>query len=231
MALPYVLTEKDVIFEDNHLLVVHKPAGILSQGDKTNDKSILDYGKSFLKIKYNKPGNVFLGLPHRLDRPTSGALILCKTSKSLTRMNVAIAKGKLVKVYHALTIKSPSHKEGTVTSYLKKNRHKNKVESFDYPAKEAKKAILNYQVIKTVNKTSLIEVELITGRPHQIRVQLNSINAPILGDMKYYDQKPLPDKSIGLHARYIEFDHPTTKEKIKLTCPYPAKSWWTIFLS
>lgn len=226
MSIVFKITEKDVIFEDNHLLIIHKPAGILSQGDKTNDKSILDYGKSFLKVKYNKPGNVFLGLPHRLDRPVSGAIILCKTSKALTRMNQMIAKGNLKKIYHALTIKAPIKKSDTIVSYLRKNQHKNKVDSFEYPEKNTKKAILNYRVLRNSNNVSLIEVELLTGRPHQIRVQLNSIGAPILGDMKYYNQKPLPDKSIALHARYVEFTHPTTKETIQLSCPYPNNAWW-----
>lgn len=223
----YTITESDVIYEDNHLIIINKQAGLLSQGDKTNDKSILDYGKSFLKKKYEKPGAVFLGLPHRLDRPVSGAIVLCKTSKSLSRMNKMIGERKIKKIYHAIVMNKPKDQRGTITSYLRKNTHKNKVDVFASQVNNSKKAILHFQCKRRIGKFHLLEIELMTGRPHQIRVQLNSINCPILGDVKYFRQKPLSDKSIALHSRFVEFIHPVSKEKISVTSNYPDKVWWT----
>jgi len=222
----YSIAEQDVIYEDNHLIIINKQAGLLSQGDKTNDKSILDYGKEYLKKKYNKPGNVFLGLPHRLDRPTSGAIVLCKTSKALSRMTKMIGDRKINKTYHALVLQKPKDHKGSIISFLRKNTHKNKVECFQNEVNNSKKAILNFLCLNRVGNCYLLEIDLLTGRPHQIRVQLNSIDCPILGDVKYHRQKPLYDKSIGLHSRSIEFIHPVSKEKIKVFAPYPKRSWW-----
>jgi len=223
----YTLTESDVLYEDNHLIVINKQAGLLSQGDKTNDKNILDYVKAYIKNKYDKPGLVFLGLPHRLDRPVSGAIVLCKTSKSLTRMNKMISERKIDKIYHAIVLNKPKDNKGTITSFLRKNTHKNKVDCFDQEVNNSKKAILNFQYHKRIGNFHLLEVKLLTGRPHQIRVQLNSINCPILGDMKYHNQKPLSDKSIALHSRFVEFIHPVSKVKISIAAPYPDKPWWS----
>jgi len=222
----YTITDSDVIYEDNHLIIINKQAGLLSQGDKTNDKSILDYGKAYIKRKYDKPGAVFLGLPHRLDRPVSGAISLCKTSKSLTRMNKMISERKIDKTYHAIVMHKPKDAKGTITSYLRKNTHKNKVDCFDQEVNNSKKAILNWHYVKRIGNYYLLEVKLLTGRPHQIRVQLNSINCPILGDVKYHRQKPLSDKSIALHSRFVEFVHPVSKEKISVKADYPDRPWW-----
>ncbi len=218
-----------IIFEDNHLLIVNKQAGILSQRDHTGDDSLVDLLKSYMKVKYNKPGNVYLGLAHRLDRPVSGAIICCKTSKSLTRINKMIKQRQIEKIYHALCLNAPDNKSGQVESYLIKDTVKNFVTGFVNPKEGAKKAILNYQYLQKSNQGHhLLEVILQTGRPHQIRVQLNSISCPILGDVKYKKQKPLPDKSIALHARQLSFEHPVTKEKIKIIADYPKQMWWNL---
>ncbi|MBT8232291.1 MAG: RluA family pseudouridine synthase [Saprospiraceae bacterium] len=220
------MDKNDVLYEDNHLLIINKKAGQLSQGDKTKDDSLLELGKAYIKKHYNKPGDVFLGLPHRLDRPVSGAIILCRTSKALTRMNKLIADRELVKVYHALVLKKPKDQQGRLESYLRKNRVKNKVDSFNSPQKDAKKAILTYQFLKQIGKYFLIEIKLETGRPHQIRVQLNDMGCPILGDLKYFNQSPLSDKSIGLHARELSFIHPVKKNPINIIAPYPTTIYW-----
>ena len=218
-----------VLFEDNHLLIVNKPAGILSQGDKTRDTDIIAIAKNYIKIKYEKPGDVFLGLAHRLDRPVSGALILCRTSKSLTRMTELFKKRQIKKVYHALIIGRPSQHSEKLISYIKKDSKRNRAIISKKPFVGAKKAILTYSQIAELNKHSLLEVELETGRPHQIRAQLSAAKLPILGDLKYHPQNPLEDKSIALHCYSMEFIHPVKKEVTRVTAAYPNKSWWKNF--
>lgn len=223
------LIKDNILFEDNHLLIINKWPGLLSQGDKSGDLSAVEMVKAYIKEQYNKPGEVFLGLAHRLDRPVSGALMCCRTSKSLTRVNEMIRTRSIRKVYHALCLERPEKESGQIISYLKKDSNKNKVSCRPTPFTGAKEAKLNYNYIgETKNAYHLIEVELETGRPHQIRVQLNSIGCPILGDMKYYRQAPLPDKSIALHARLLNFIHPVKKTEIEVIAKYPDSAWWRI---
>ena len=218
-----------VLYEDNHLLIVQKPAGVLSQKDKTGDDSIIEMGKSYIKKAYNKPGNVFLGLAHRLDRPVSGAIILCRTSKALTRMNDLISKREVKKVYNAIVSGRLPKKHDRVISYLKKNSSINKVVVRDETFQDAKQAILSYCVIKSNSNKSLLEIELETGRPHQIRAQLSHLSCPIVGDLKYGYPKPLSDKSIALHSQRLEFIHPVAKTPVSVTAPWPNKPWWNAF--
>lgn len=218
-----------VLFEDNHLLIVNKPAGVLSQGDKTGDTDIIKIAKNYIKLKYEKPGAVFLGLAHRLDRPVSGTLILCRTSKSLTRMNDIFKNRAIKKVYHAIVMGRPERSTEKLVSYIKKDSKRNRAIISKKPFAEAKKAILSYTQLAELNNHSLLEVELETGRPHQIRAQLNSIKLPILGDMKYHPQNPLEDKSIALHCHSMEFVHPVQKTNLRVTAAYPKKPWWTKF--
>ena len=217
----------EVLFEDNHLLVVSKAAGLLSQGDSTRDKSLVDHAKSYIKTKYDKPGKVFLGLPHRLDRPVSGIIILCRTSKALSRISEMIKKREISKHYLAVTKTAPVKPSGKLVSFIKKDSVKNRAIISDKAFEGAKEAILNYKQLGTYKDKVLLRIELITGRPHQIRAQLNMIGSPIIGDIKYSKQTPLPDKSIALHAHQLKFMHPVTKEWLQLTAPLPKKEWWT----
>ncbi len=203
---------------------------MLSQKDKTNDDSIIEIGKAYIKVKYSKPGDVFLGLPHRLDRPVSGAIILCRTSKSLTRMNEMIKKRSITKVYHAIVEGRPAATSGKLVSYIKKNPAKNRVTVMDDPFHDAKQAILSYKVIDYRKSRSLLEIELETGRPHQIRSQLAHIAHPIIGDIKYGSDRPLPDKSIALHAYRLQFIHPVAKTPINVIAPRPDMPWWDAFI-
>lgn len=219
----------EVLYEDNHLLVLNKPCGVLSQKDVTGDDSIIEWGKNYLKHKYNKPGNVFLGLAHRLDRPVSGSIILCRTSKSLSRMTKLIKNRALTKKYYAIVGKKPSIMSQTLTSFIQKSPKSNKVVISSKPFEDAKKSILSYTVVKSINAYTLLDIELGTGRKHQIRSQLSQINSPILGDLKYGNDKPLPDKSIALHAYQVQFIHPVNKEQLTIIAPWPSKKWWNSF--
>ena len=225
------MTEKQlkVLYEDNHLLVVNKPAGYLSQGDDTRDMDMIKIVKSYIKEKYDKPGAVYLGLPHRLDRPVSGALIFCKTSKAMTRVSDMFKKRNIKKVYHAIVLNRPEVTEKRVVSYLKKDNKRNKSIVSHKPFAGAKEAILTYQQISEIEGSVLLEVTLETGRPHQIRAQLCQEKLPILGDLKYYPQKPLEDMSIALHAVSLEFIHPVKKEPVRISSAYPKTSWWSRF--
>lgn len=218
-----------ILHEDNHLLIINKYSGWLSQGDQTRDKSVLDMFKNYIKHRDNKPGEVFLGLPHRLDRPVSGILILCKTGKSLQRMTQMFKERSIKKIYHALVQDKIYSEPKKLVSYIKKDTRKNKAIISDKPFKMAKEAILSYEVIAIVDNFSLLEVQLQTGRPHQIRAQLSQHKMPIYGDSKYSSKRPLKDKSIALHSRHVEFVHPVSKESIKVTVPYPEKQWWGLF--
>ncbi len=218
-----------VLYEDNHIIVINKAAGEIVQGDKTGDESLCDTMKAYIKEKYAKPGNVFIGLPHRLDRPVSGIVVFAKTSKALERLNRMFSEGSVKKIYWALTKGIPQPAEAELESWILRNEKMNK--SFSYPkeVKGSKRAVLHYRLAAASQNYNLIEVELKTGRHHQIRCQLSSIGCPIKGDLKYGAQRSNPDGSISLHARYIEFVHPVSKEQIAITAPLPDDRLWQSF--
>ena len=219
----------NVLYEDNHIIVINKRAGEIVQGDKTGDKSLCDILKQFLKEKYAKPGNVFVGLPHRLDRPVSGVVVFAKTSKALERLNTMFRDGNVKKIYWAITKEKPLKPEDELQSWILRNEKMNK--SFSYPkqVEGSKHAVLHYRHIASSQNYNLIEVELKTGRHHQIRCQLASIGCPIKGDLKYGSKRSNPDGSISLHARYVEFIHPVSKELIQVTAPLPDDKLWQSF--
>ena len=218
-----------VLYEDNHIIIINKAAGEIVQGDKTGDESLCDTMKAYIKEKYAKPGNVFIGLPHRLDRPVSGIVVFAKTSKALERLNRMFSEGNVKKIYWALTKGIPVPAEAELESWILRNEKMNK--SFSYPkeVKGSKRAVLHYRIAAASQNYNLIEVELKTGRHHQIRCQLSSIGCPIKGDLKYGAQRSNPDGSISLHARYIEFTHPVSKELIAVTAPLPDDRLWQSF--
>ena len=216
----------DILFEDNHLLIINKKPGELSQLDKTGDNSILEKYKLYLKKKHNKKGNVFLGLVNRLDRPTSGVLILAKTSKALSRMNKMLMERKILKKYLAIVEKKPIRKKNTLINFLKKNQKQNKSYIVDQTTIDSKKAILHYTTLKDLDNYSLLEISLETGRHHQIRVQLSNIGCFIKGDLKYGSKRSNSDKSICLHANEISFIHPVSKNEIKIKANKPQNNIW-----
>jgi len=213
--------ESQILYEDNHLLVINKKVGQLVQGDKTGDESLLDSIKNFIKIKDNKPGNVFLGLVHRIDRPTSGLVIYAKTSKALSRLTQMVKNREVKKTYWAVVAKEIIPQSQRLVHYLKKNEKNNKAIIFNKPTEGAKEAILTYNIIKTLDNYQLLEIDLETGRHHQIRAQLSKIGASIKGDLKYGSPRSNPDGGIHLHARKLEFIHPVTKENIEIIAPVP----------
>ena len=213
--------QEQIVFEDNHLLVINKKAGQLVQGDKTGDLSLLDLLKNFIKVRDQKPGNVFLGLVHRIDRPTSGLVIYAKTSKALSRLTQMVKNREIKKTYWAVVPKTEIPKSQRLIHYLQKNEKNNKATVFPKATEGAKEAILNYEIVKILDNFQLLEVDLETGRHHQIRAQLSKIGVPIKGDLKYGSARSNPDGGIHLHARQLEFLHPVTKENIKITAPVP----------
>ena len=215
-----------VLHEDNHIIVVNKRAGDIVQGDKTGDKPLSDVVKSYLKDKYNKPGNVYLGTVHRLDRPTSGLVIFSKTSKALPRLNKMFATKDITKTYWALVKNKPKKDSDRLVHWLKKNPKNNKSYAHSTEVKDSKKAILSYQIIKKLDNFYLLEVTLETGRHHQIRTQLSTIGCPIKGDLKYGFDRSNKDASISLHARNIKFIHPVSKEELDITAPLPKDPVW-----
>lgn len=215
-----------VLHEDNHIIVVNKRAGDIVQGDKTGDKPLLDVVKEYIKDKYNKPGNVFLGTVHRLDRPTTGIVIYARTSKALERLNKMLRDKTIKKTYWAVVQQQPKKATDTLTNYLKKNPKNNKSTAYTKEVNGSKKAILHYKTLKKLDNYSLLEVDLETGRHHQIRVQLSNIGAIIKGDLKYGAKRSNKDGSIHLHARKIKFTHPVSKELIKITAPTPSDPIW-----
>ena len=215
-----------VLYEDNHLIIVNKAAGEIVQGDKTGDKPLSEMVKEYLKVKYNKSGNVFCGVTHRLDRPTSGVVVFAKTSKALSRLNEMFKKGQMDKTYWAIVKKRPAKEEDTLTHYLIKTERNNKSTAYDTEKPNTKKAVLHYKLIASSDNYHLLEVDLETGRHHQIRCQLSKIGSPIKGDLKYGAERSNPDGSISLHARKISFIHPVSKEKIEVTAPVPEDSLW-----
>ena len=213
--------ESQIVFEDNHLLIINKKAGQLVQGDKTGDASLLDLIKDFIKKRDQKPGNVFLGLVHRIDRPTSGLVIYAKTSKALTRLTQMVKNREIKKTYWAVVAKEMIPQSQRLVHYLYKNEKTNKSTVFIKPTENAKESILSYQIIKTLDNFQLLEVDLETGRHHQIRAQLSKIGVPIKGDLKYGSSRSNPDGGIHLHARRLEFIHPVTKENLVVVAPVP----------
>ena len=215
-------SESQILYEDNHLMIVNKKAGQLVQGDKTGDLSLLELIKDFIKVRDNKPGNVFLGLVHRIDRPTSGLVIYAKTSKALSRLTQMIKNREISKTYWAIVPKEMIPQSQKLTHYLKKNEKNNKAIVFPRETDGAKKAILSYNILKNLDRYSLLEIDLETGRHHQIRAQLSKIGVPIKGDLKYGAPRSNPDGGISLHARKLEFTHPVSKVLISITAPVPA---------
>jgi len=215
-----------VIYEDNHLIVVNKRPGDIVQGDKTGDMPLSEIVKQYIKVKYHKPGNVFLGVVHRIDRPTSGLVIFARTSKALTRMNQMLKEHQIQKTYHAIVKKAPPEKAGTLVHYLKKNTRTNKSTAYEKPVAGAKRAVLHYKQIASSDKYHLLEINLETGRPHQIRVQLAKIGSPIKGDLKYGFPRSNKNGGISLHARKLDFIHPVKKEALQLTAAYPEDDIW-----
>ena len=218
--------QPEILFEDNHLLVINKKPGELSQGDETGDVPLIDSLKEFIKIRDQKPGNVYLGLIHRLDRPTSGILVFAKTGKALTRMNDLFKTREVQKTYWAIVEGKPEKQFERLEHYLKKNPKNNKVTVFTKPTQDAKIAILEYKVLGNLDNYSLLEVDLFTGRSHQIRSQLSFISHPIKGDLKYGAKRSNPDGSISLHARRISFKHPVKKEELTIVAPPPHDKIW-----
>ena len=213
--------QDQIVFEDNHLLIINKKTGQLVQGDKTGDLSLLDLLKNFLKKRDQKPGNVFLGLVHRIDRPTSGLVIYAKTSKALSRLTQMVKNREIKKTYWTVVPKVEIPKAQRLVHYLLKNEKNNKATVFPKVTIGAKEAILNYEIIKVLDNFQLLEIDLETGRHHQIRAQLAKIGAPIKGDLKYGSARSNPDGGIHLHARKLEFQHPVTKEILTITAPVP----------
>jgi 23S rRNA pseudouridine1911/1915/1917 synthase len=218
-----------IIYEDNHLLVVNKSAGILVQGDATGDTSLIDLCKEYVKEKYNKPGAVFIGLVHRIDRPVSGLVVLTRTSKALERMTAQFRERETQKTYWAIVEKRPSKLEGTLVHWLLKDERKNKTTAFNKETNGALRSELTYKLIGEKSGQFLLEVNPVTGRPHQIRVQLASMGTPIVGDVKYGASEANTDGSICLHARRLVFEHPVQKIPLNLEAALPKTIYWQRF--
>ena len=219
------MTEPGIAYEDNHLLILNKPAGWLVQGDKTGDLTLTDWGRQYIKEKYNKPGDAFLHPAHRLDRPVGGLIIFCRTSKSLERVTKAFRENEVQKTYLAIVQGQPEELSGTLTHWLWKDRAKNQVIAYGGPNRDAKKAELGYDLAAKEGDQSLLIVRPKTGRPHQIRVQLSKMKCPIIGDLKYGAQKALPSMNIALHAFQLNLTHPVKKNEMHLSCAPESKEW------
>ena len=215
-----------VIFEDNHLIAINKRVGDIVQGDKTGDNPLSEIVKTYIKQKYNKPGEVFLGVIHRLDRPTSGIVIFARTSKALSRMNELFSNRETQKTYWAVVKNKPEKAADTLQHFIKRNEKNNTSKAHLKEVPDSKLAVLDYQTIKTLNNYSVIEVNLHTGRHHQIRAQLAAINSPIKGDLKYGFDRSNPDGGIHLHARKLIFVHPVTKENVTILANPPSDAIW-----
>lgn len=215
-----------VVYEDNHLIVINKRAGDIVQGDKTGDAPLSEIVKEFLKNKYNKTGNVYLGVVHRLDRPTSGIVVFAKTSKALPRLNKLFSEGKTKKTYWAVVDKTPKAKEAILTHWLVRNAKQNKSYAHGKEVPNSKKAILHYTVKKQLENYALLEIDLKTGRHHQIRAQLSAMGSIIKGDLKYGASRSNKDGGIHLHSRSITFEHPVKKEQVSFTAEPPTDAVW-----
>ena len=216
----------EVLYEDNHIIIVYKEAGEIVQGDKTGDEPLSEIVKRWIKDKYQKPGNVFLGIVHRLDRPVSGLVVFAKTSKALTRLNNMFRNGEVHKTYWAIVTRPPFEKEATLTDWLVRNERQNKSYAYNHQVPTSKKSILHYKVINQSEHYTLLEINLMTGRHHQIRCQLSNMDCPIKGDLKYGAQRSNSDGSISLLSHRIEFIHPVSKENICVESPLPNDNLW-----
>lgn len=219
----------EIIYEDNHLIAVNKRSSDLAQGDRSGDESLDKQVKDYIAEKYNKPGEVFLGVVHRLDRPVSGVLLYARTSKALERLNEMFRSRDIRKIYLAVVKERPPEDEGTLEHYIKKNEKQNKSYTYDNEVKGSKKASLTYKTISRSDRYYLLEIELHTGRHHQIRAQLAAAGCPIKGDLKYGFPRSNEDGSISLFARSLEFTHPVKKERLKITAPLPDSDIWPVF--
>jgi 23S rRNA pseudouridine1911/1915/1917 synthase len=220
----------EIIYEDNHIIAVNKSSSEIVQGDKTGDEPLSESVKRYIKEKYNKPGEVFLGVTHRLDRPVSGVVLFARTSKALTRLNEMFKTQQIKKIYWAIVKQVPESTENTLVHYLVRNEKQNKSYAYDKEVPNSKKAILKYRLLGHSDKYHLLEVQLETGRHHQIRCQLAKIGSAIKGDLKYGFPRSNPNGGISLHARYVEFIHPVSKELIKITAPVPKEDKiWEMF--
>ena len=217
-----------ILYEDNHILIVNKAPGEIVQGDKTGDEPLVETAKRYIKEKYAKPGAVFLGVVHRLDRPVSGVVVFARTSKALARLNAMFQKGEVRKTYHALVAAAPERPKATLTHWLTRNEAQNKAYAHAQEVGGSKKAVLDYELIGRTERYFLLEVHLHTGRHHQIRCQLAKIGCTIKGDLKYGARRSNPDGSICLHARHISFEHPVSHKLIDVTAPYPEESSFSI---
>ena len=216
----------NVVYEDNHIIIVNKQSGEIVQGDKTGDRPLSDIVKDYIKEKYQKPGAVFLGVAHRLDRPVSGLVVFARTSKALARLNKMFAEGEVHKTYWAIVKNAPRTSEGTLEHWLVRNEKQNKSYAYDHERPNAKKAILKYRALSHSDNYTLLEVNLMTGRHHQIRCQLAAMGCPIKGDLKYGAPRSNPDGSISLMARRVEFIHPVSKAPIIVEAPVPNDNLW-----
>jgi 23S rRNA pseudouridine1911/1915/1917 synthase len=224
-----ILSDKQnlqVLYEDNHIIVVNKRVGDIVQGDKTGDKPLSDVVKEYIKDKYNKPGEVFLGVVHRLDRPTTGIVLFARTSKALTRLNELFKNRETKKTYWAVVKNKPEQKSATLVHYLKRNEKTNTSKAHLKEVPDSKQASLDYSIIKELNNYTALEINLHTGRHHQIRSQLSAIGSPIKGDLKYGFDRSNPDGGIHLQARRLSFIHPVSKEAIEITAPVPDDVIW-----
>lgn len=224
-----VISDKNnlaVLYEDNHIIIVNKRVGDIVQGDKTGDKPLSDVVKEYIKDKYAKPGEVFLGVVHRLDRPTTGIVVFARTSKALARLNELFSNRETNKTYWAVVKKKPERTEGILVHYLTRNEKNNTSKAHSREVTGSKKASLNYKVIDTLTNYTALEINLHTGRHHQIRAQLAAIGSPIKGDLKYGFDRSNPDGGIHLHARRLSFVHPVSKENIEITAPLPKDPIW-----
>ena len=215
-----------ILYEDNHLIVINKRPGDIVQGDKTGDKPLSEVVKQYIKEKYNKPGNVYVGVPHRLDRPTSGIVVFAKTSKALPRLNKLFADKEAKKTYWAIVKNSPPKDFDTLTQWLRRNTKQNKSYANNKEVIDSKKAVLDYRLVKKLDNYFLLEIDLKTGRHHQIRAQLTSIGCPIKGDLKYGSDRSNKDGSIHLHARKLSFIHPVKKTALEIIAPTPDDPVW-----
>jgi len=219
----------EIIYEDNHLIAVNKRSSDLAQGDGSGDESLDTQVKKYIAKKYNKPGEVFLGIVHRLDRPVGGVLLYARTSKALERLNEMFRSRDVRKIYLAVVKDRPPEDEGTLEHFIKKNEKQNKSYTYNTEVKGSKKASLSYKTISRSDRFYLLEIELHTGRHHQIRAQLSAAGCPIKGDLKYGFPRSNEDGSISLLARSLEFTHPVKKERIKITAPLPESDIWPFF--
>ncbi len=218
-----------ILYEDNHLIAINKPAGLLVQGDKTGDVALVDLVKDYIKKQYNKPGDVFLGITHRIDRPVSGVCVFARTSKALERMNEKFREREIKKTYWALIKKRPNNDEGKLIHYLTKDHDKNKSKASLSEKPNSKKAELSYKLLGELSGYKKLQINPVTGRPHQIRVQLSTAIGPIVGDVKYGYKEMLEDGSICLHARELSFNHPVKKEPLKIFAKTPNQQIWNLF--